>query len=34
MRISPVVRPKGGGGSLGEALEMGETADGWFASLF
>ena len=34
MWISPVVRPKIGGVALGGALEMGETAEGRFASLF
>ena len=33
MWISPIVRPKGGV-ALGNALEMGETAEGRFASLF
>ena len=32
--ISPIVRPKTGGVALGDALEMGETAEGRFASLF
>ena len=34
MWISPIVRPKTGGVALGDALEMGETAAGRFASLF
>ena len=34
MWISPVVRPKTGGVALGDALEMGETAEGRYASLF
>ena len=34
MWISPIVRPKAGGVALGDALEMGETAEGRFASLF
>ena len=34
MWISPIVRPKTGGVALGDALEMGETAEGRFASLF
>ena len=34
MWISPIVRPKVGGVALGDALEMGETAEGRFASLF
>ena len=34
MWISPLVRPKTGGVALGDALEMGETAAGRFASLF
>ena len=34
MRISPIVRLKAGGVALGDALEMGETAEGRFASLF
>ena len=34
MWIRPVVRPKAGGVALGDALEMGETAEGRFASLF
>ena len=33
MWISPIVRPKGGV-ALADALEMGETAEGRFASLF
>lgn len=33
MWISPIVRTKGGV-ALGDALEMGETAEGRFASLF
>lgn len=32
--ISPIVRPKTGGVALRDALEMGETAEGRFASLF
>ena len=32
--ISPIVRPKAGGVALGDALEMDETAEGRFASLF
>ena len=34
MWISPIIRPKTGGVALGDALEMGETAEGRFASLF
>ena len=34
MRISPIIRPKTGGLDLGNALEMGETAEGRFGSLF
>lgn len=34
MWISPIVHPKTGGVALGDALEMGETAEGRFASLF
>lgn len=34
MWISPIVRPKTGGVALGDALEMGEMAEGRFASLF
>ena len=34
MWISPIVRPKTGGVALGDALEMGETVEGRFASLF
>lgn len=34
MWISPIVRPKAGGVALGHALEMDETAEGRFASLF
>ena len=34
MWISPIVRPKTGGLAFGDALEMGETAEGRFASLF
>ena len=34
MWISPIVRPKAGGVALGDALEMGETAEGRFGSLF
>ena len=34
MWISPIVRPQTGGVALGDALEMGETAEGRFASLF
>lgn len=34
MWINPIVRPKTGGEALGDALEMGETAEGRFASLF
>ncbi len=34
MWINPIVRPKTGGVALGDALEMGETAEGRFASLF
>ena len=34
MWISSIVRPKTGGVALGDALEMGETAEGRFASLF
>ena len=34
MWISPVVRPKTDGVALGDALEMGETTEGRFASLF
>ena len=34
MWISPIVRPKPGGVALGDALVLGETADGRFASLF
>ena len=32
--ISPIVRPKAGGVALGDALEMDETAERIFASLF
>lgn len=32
--ISPIVRPKAGGVALGNALEMDETGEGRFASLF
>lgn len=32
--IGPIVRPKTGGVALGDALEMGETAEGRFDSLF
>ena len=31
---SPILQPKAGGVALGDALEMGETAEGRFASLF
>ena len=34
MRISPIIRPKTGSVALGDALEMGETVEGRFASLF
>ena len=34
MWISPIVRPKTGGVALGDALEMGETAEGRFGNLF
>ena len=34
MWISPIVRTKDGGVVLRDALEMGETAEGRFASLF
>lgn len=34
MWISPIVRPKTGGVALGNALEMGDTAEGRFGSLF
>ena len=34
MWISPIIRPKTGGVALGNALEMGKTAEGRFASLF
>ena len=34
MWISPIVRPKTGGVALRDPLEMGETAEGRFASLF
>lgn len=34
MWISPIVRPKTGGLAIGDALEMGETAEGRFGSLF
>lgn len=34
MWISPIARTKDGGVDLGYALEMGETAEGRFASLF
>ena len=34
MWISPIVRTKDGGVALGDALEMGMTAEGRFASLF
>lgn len=34
MWICPIVRPKDGRVALGDALEMGDTAEGRFASLF
>ena len=34
MWISPIMRPKASVVVLGNALEMGETAEGRFASLF
>ena len=34
MWISPIIRSKTGGVALGDALEMGETAEGRFTSLF
>jgi len=34
MWISPIVRPKTGGVALGDAREMGETAEGRFGTLF
>ena len=33
MWISPIIRPKAGGVALGDALEMGEPAEGRLASL-
>ena len=34
MWINPIVRPRAGGVALGDAREMGETVEGWFASMF
>ena len=34
MWISPIIRPKTGGVAFEDAVEMGETTEGRFASLF
>lgn len=34
MWVSPIARPKTGGVALGDAVEMGDTVEGRFASLF